>query len=351
MQVIDWRSDFLARPSAAMEAAAAAARDSRCFGLREDPWQQRLEARVAQMLGAEDALVFPTCTMANTTALMLQAERGSRVLVPPQAHVMLSEAGAGAALAGVFVEAVTADGSTPEATAMPPVASWVAALQAGGDAQRPGASLCVLENTHNRAGGIPLAPEYVQQVVRLARDHGAKLHLDGARLFDASVALKLPIGALASGFDTVAVSLNKCFGAGIAAVLAGSRSTIERALTIRQRLGGGIRPTGAVSAGALAGLEELGHIEHVHRLAAALAQGLADSPVLEIQPATTRTNAVIARVRPLDSAAAVAARFAAEGVLVLALDAQRIRFTAYRGIDAAHVERTIAVARRLQSEA
>lgn len=347
MQTIDLRSDFLARPSHAETAAAQAACDSRCFGLREDPWQLRLEARAAELLAMEDALVFPTCSMANTTALMLGAEPGSRVLTQPDAHVLVSEAGAGAALGGLVLTPVGGSKAEPELAAMPLLADWSSALAAGHDAQRSAVRLCVLENTHNRSGGIPLPPEYVDSVAALARGNGIRLHLDGARLFNAAQALGVPLSRLARGFDTVSLSLNKSFGAPIAAVLAGSRTLIDRALVIRQRLGGGIRPTGPASAATLAALGDLGHFAQVQDLARRLATGLDRCAVLDVLPVALRTNIVIARVRPPESAGGVIARLAAGGLLAIALDAQRIRFVVYRGIDAPQIERAIAIGRAL----
>jgi threonine aldolase len=344
MQTIDLRSDFLAHPSDAMYAAAQAARDSRCFGLREDPWQRGLEARAAEMLAMEDALVFPTCSMANTTALLLAAEPGSRVLTQPDAHVLVSEAGAGAALGGLVLTPVGGVEPEPELAAMPPLAAWSTALAAGHDAQRPAVRLCVLENTHNRSGGIPLPPEYVDAVTASARAHGVRLHLDGARLFNAAQALGLPLARLTRGFDTVSLSLNKSLGAPIAAVLAGSRVLIERALVIRQRLGGGIRPTGPASAATLAALDDLGHFAQVQDLAGRLAAGLDRCAALDVLPVALRTNIVIARVCAPENACSMITRLAAHGLLAIALDEQRIRFVVYRGIDAAQIERAIAIA-------
>lgn len=339
MESIDLRSDFLARPTSAMLAAAAAAEGSRHFGLREDPWQRRLEARVAELLGKEDALVFPTCTMANTTALMLGAPPGSRVVTQDDAHVLISEAGAGAALAGLVMTAVGMPGP------MPPLAAWERAFGNAGDTQRPPMRLCVLENTHNRSGGVPLPPVDVAQVVALARGHNVGLHLDGSRLFDAAHALGVSASVLAAGFDTVSTSLNKGFGAPIAAALAGTTASIEAALVIRQRLGGGIRPTGPAAASSLAGLADLTHFGEVHALAGRLAEGLAAEAGLFVESMPLRTNMVIVHAQPPDDAAGLCARLAARGLLALPFDAQRIRFVLYRGITPMQVGRALAIVR------
>jgi len=343
METIDLRSDFLARPSEAMLVAAHEARDSYCFGLREDPWQQRLETRIAGMLGMQDALIFPTCTMANTTALMLLAQPGGRVLTQPDAHVLVSEAGAGAALGGLVLSAVDVDPFGGGSAAMPALAAWERAMTGAADAQRPAVQLCVLENTHNRSGGVALPSDYLDAVIDLARGSGVKLHMDGSRLFNASQALGVPLSTLARGFDTVSLSLNKTIGAPIAALLGGSQEIIARALVIRQRLGGGIRPTGPASAATLVGLTDLGHLSQVQELTVRLANGLAQLTDLQVQPLINSTNIVVARVREPDTANSAVDRCAALGLRILALDDQRIRFVVYRGIDAAQIKRAIEI--------
>jgi len=332
---IDLRSDFLAHATPTMHAAAEAAKNSHHFGLREDPWQRKLEARVAQLVGKEDALVFPTCTMANTTALMLSAIPGSCVVTQQGAHVLVSEAGAGAALGGLLMTAVNAPG------AMPPIATWAQAIGAIADTQRPPVSLFVLENTHNRSGGVALSPNYLDAVVALARTHGARLHLDGSRLFNAACALDVAPAELACGFDTVSVSLNKGFGAPIAAALAGNTATIERALVLRQRLGGGLRPIGPAAAATLAGLDDFSHIAKTHELAQQLAAGLAAVPGLDVDEPPRRTNIVIVRVR--QAASVLCASFAARGLLVLPLENDRIRFIVYRDITSTDIDQAVDI--------
>ena len=347
MDTVDLRSDFLARPSAAMRAAAERAAGSLHFGLREDPHQQQLEARLAALLGKEDALVFPTCTMANTTALLLQAPPGSRVLTQPQAHVLVGEANAAAALGGLALAAVDAGAVEPAAMAMPDPARWQQALAGCADPQRPAVRLCVLENTHNRSGGWALPAAYGAEVARCARAAGARLHLDGARLFHAAGALGCPLQELAAPFDTVSLSLNKAFGAPIAAALAGPRSLIAEALGVRQRLGGGIRPVGAPCAATLAALDEHAELAPLPALAARLARGLAQCAGLRIAVREGLTNIVLAEPAwPGDTPHTVVQRLAAAGLLALAFDDRRIRFVLYRGIDADAVDRAIAIAQR-----
>ncbi|MDB5874468.1 MAG: Low-specificity L-threonine aldolase [Ramlibacter sp.] len=343
MEVIDLRSDFLARPSEAMLRAAARANgDPLHFGLREDPWQRRLEASVARMVGMEDALIFPTCTMANTTGMMLAAAPGSAVLTQPGAHVLLSEAGAGTALGGLVLTAV--DGVTGGGSAaMPALSSWEEAMGAPADAQRPAVRLCVLENTHNRSGGVAIPPVYIDAVVGMARRQGIALHLDGSRLFYAAQALGVEVPALARGFDTVSVSLNKTVGAPVAAVLAGPAALIERALVIRQRLGGGLRPTGVACAASLAGLDELDQLGDVVAHARRLREGLSACPGLSLQAPGVTSNLVMAELHGPTTSAEAVKRMDALGLKALAMDARRIRFALYRGIQRPQIERALSI--------
>ncbi len=337
--VIDLRSDFLAHGTAAMsEAGARAAREPHRFGLREDPYQAALERRIAEMTAHEDALVFPTCTMANLVGIMLGAAPGTRVLTHENAHVITSEAGGAAAFAGVQLVPLAGDPRNANAE------QWRAAA-ADGDAQKPTTALFVLENTHNRAGGLALSATYTNAVLAVARERGIRMHLDGSRLFHAAAAFGTTIATLAKGFDTVSLSLNKGFGAPLAAVLAGSRENIARALTLRQRLGGGIRPTGPAAAATLAALDDLAHFTDVQRLARRLAEGLASLPGVRIDLPTPATNIVVVeltgdRASGLDAQA----RLAERGLLALPFGAARLRLVTYRGLTEAQIDRAIAIA-------
>ncbi len=340
MGTIDLRSDFLAHATPAMDEAARVAAGSRLFGLREDPWQRKVEARLAALLGKEDALVFPTCTMANTTALLLQAVPGSTVVMQQGAHMLTSEANAGAAIGGLWMTAVDGEG------ARPPLAAWQQALATTADAQRAPVALVALENTHNRTGGVALPAAYCGEVVALARSRGARAHLDGSRIFYAAAALRTAPADLAAGFDTVSVSLNKTFGAPVAAALAGSAEAIERALPVRQRLGGGLRPIGSAAAATLAGLEDVSHVATSLAHAARLADALARMPCVAPERPPEQTNIVLASLTRPWTAAALCDRLALDGVLALPFAADRVRFVTYRGITDDDIDVTIA---RLQA--
>jgi threonine aldolase len=338
--VIDLRSDFLAHGTPAMaEAWARAAREPYQFGLREDPHQATLERRIADMTAHEDALIFPTCTMANLVAIMLNATRGTRVLTHEGAHVITSEAGGAAAFAGVQLVPLVGDpqSNQPE--------QWRTAATEG-DAQKPATSLFVLENTHNRAAGLPLSLSYTTAVLAIAAERGIRTHLDGSRLFHAAAALRTTIDALARGFDTVSLSFNKGFGAPIAAALAGSRSSIEQAVTLRQRLGGGIRPTGPAAAATLAALGDLTHFEQAQGLATRLARGLATIAGMRVDMPTPSTNIVVVDLTARGaSAVETQARLAERGLLALPFGPARLRMVTYRGMTEDDIDHAVAIAR------
>jgi threonine aldolase len=335
--VIDLRSDLLTRPTAAVQAAMAeAAAAPTYFGLREDPYQQALERRVADLLGFEDALLFPTCSMANEVALLLLSRPGETVVTQLHAHIVTSEAGAPAALGGVLVETV------PGSDAMPPLDGWIAAAGRGEDPLKSRVGLFVIENTHNRSGGRAVTAAYQASVLDVARRHGIAAHLDGARLFNAAVALDTTPAALARGFDTVAISLNKGAGAPIGAALAGSAALIKAALGLRQRLGGGIRPTGIVAAGALAALADMGHIADDHRRARRLAALLGDMAGLAVRP--VETNIVV--VEPSGGRPeGFCELLELHGVRALPFGPEAVRFVTYRDVDDLAIEGAAAAIR------
>ncbi len=340
MDVIDLRSDFLTRPTPAMrDAMNAVSREPGQFGLRENPRQQALERRIAEMLGTEDALLFPTCTMANEVALMLLARPGDVVAAQPDVHIITSEAGAPAVLGGLSVVAVAQD------PPMPPLSAWEAMARQTSDELKPRVVAFALENTHNRSGGTVLPLAYTRDVVAIAKAAGIAVHLDGARLFNAAVALGVEPKALCESCDTVAISLNKALGAPIGAALASSRAQIVRALVHRQRLGGGIRPTGLIAAAALVGLEDWRSLADDHRRARRLAELVAVRGLV-VDPEVVETNIVavgLARGGPTPEV--FCERLARSGVLALPFGPARVRLVTYRDIGDAEIERAAAIIR------
>ena len=214
---------------------------------------------------------------------------------------------------------------------------------------RPRITAFVLENTHNRAGGAVLPADYVSAVLAGARNLGVRAHLDGARLFNAAMALGCPVEALAKGFDSIAVSLNKGLGAPFGAALAASRRVIEAALVWRQRLGGGLRRYGPLAAAAELALADFSHLGDDHRRARRLAQGLQGLSFCSLGSRKVETNIVILDIPGGTGATErLCEAMRSKGIKLLALDGNRIRMTLYRGIGDEDVDRAVEAFRDLE---
>lgn len=286
---IDLRSDTITQPSAAMRAAMASADvGDDMFG--EDPTVARLEARVAEMLGKEAAMFTPSGTMANQLALRAHTEPGDEILIDGNAHIYYYEAGGPAALAGVMCRCL------PGVRGIFTVGDLEAALRPA-DQHFPPTKLVCVENTHNRGGGSVWPIEHIREIEEVSRQHGMRLHLDGARLWNASVATGIPESDYAAHFDSVSVCFSKGLGAPIGSALCGTRELMQRARRFRKMFGGGMRQAGIIAAGALHALEhQRGRLAEDHANARALATGLNEVPGLAVDPASVQTNIVLIRV-------------------------------------------------------
>ena len=289
MMPIDLRSDTITRPTPAMrEAMAAAEVGDDMFG--EDPTVAKLEARVAELLGKEAAMFAPSGTMVNQLALRAHTEPGDEVILDGNAHIYYYEGGAPAALAGVMCRCL------PGVRGIFTAADLEAVLRPT-DQHFPPTKLVCLENTHNRGGGKIWPQELVREIGTLTRERGIRLHLDGARLWNAAVASGISERELAAEFDSVAVCFSKGLGAPVGSALCGSQEFIRRARRFRKMFGGGMRQAGILAAGALHALEHhRGRLAEDHANARALADGLSTLPGIELDPAAVETNIVIARV-------------------------------------------------------
>lgn len=306
------------------------------FGLRGDPWQDRLEALAAETLGKEDALFFPTCTMANLAAQLAWTRPGDAVLGDATNHLAISEAGGLAAIAGLTYRGLEGH------FGVSPIADWQAACDAPVDEQRQAIKLFVVENTHNRGCGNALDAAYVDAIGQVATGAGARLHLDGSRLFNAAVALGETPARLAAGAHSVAISLNKGLCAPIGALLAGPNAFIADALHIRQRLGGGIRPTGMVAAAGLVALENWRDIGADHETASQLRDGCRDLPGMTPVDPPVPTNIVVLRLDPRwGGAKAFCQRLSAEGVFAIPFGPDRVRFVTYLDITRATIDHAL----------
>ncbi len=328
---IDLRSDTVTKPTPAMRRAMAAAEVGDDV-LDGDPTVRRLEARVAELLGKERALFFPSGTMANQTAVWLLSRPGTEILLDAGAHIIHYEGAGAAALSGAQVRPVAGTNGAIMDTA---------ALRAAIRPRSPytvAASLVCLENTHNGAGGkITPLPE-LRALAAVAREHALGVHLDGARLWNAAVASGNALAELAAPADTVMVSFSKGLGAPVGAALAGSRELLEEGWFVRKRLGGGMRQSGILAAAALYALDA--HLErladdHAHaREFAALVDGAGGAQVVPPE-----TNIVMIDLPPRLEARAVVERAAEAGVLLTPWSATRVRAVFHLDVDATMARR------------
>jgi len=331
-RVIDLRSDTVTRPTPEMRSAMAAAEvGDDVFG--DDPTVNLLEAQAAAIIGKEAAMFVPSGTMANLVALLTHTSPGDEVVLGDQSHIFQYEVGGVARVAGLVTRTLPNrdDGSIDpgelEAAIRPQTI------------HSPGTRLLCLENTHNRCGGAALEPTVIAQLAAVAREHGLAVHLDGARVFNAAIALGCPASTLAAPCDSVAFCFSKGLGAPVGSVLCGSREFIERARRHRKLLGGGMRQAGVLAAAALYALEH--HIERLHEdhaNARLLAQGLAS--IGPFRPNTPQTNIVVIdllRGTPEEWVAA----FAEAGVLAVPFGRGRVRMVTHLDVSAADIEEAL----------
>ncbi|MFB9386553.1 threonine aldolase family protein [Pseudonocardia petroleophila] len=291
-----------------------------------DPTMRELEVRVAGVLGAADALWTPSGSMGNLIALMAHLNRGDAFLAPTGAHVLDAELGTAAWLAGGMPRPLPHDAGpgrvTPDAVRR--------AAGAPGPYFTLRTTLLCLENTHNAAGGTITAPEQHAAVAAAARAAKLRVHLDGARLWNAAAALGVPPGALTVGADTVQVCLSKGLGAPVGSVVAGSAEFVEEARRLRKMLGGGVRQGGVLAAAGLVALDRVDRLVEDHRRARTLADGLRERGW---QAAVPQTNIVLIAVADLDG---TLRRFEEAGVRAVAMSGQ-VRLMTHCDVDDADI--------------
>jgi threonine aldolase len=328
---LDLRSDTVTRPSAEMRRAMAEAEVGDDV-LDHDPTLARLEERVADLLGMEAALWVPTGSMGNLVALMLHLARGDRFLAPAGAHVLGSELGTAAWLAGGMPEALPWAEDGP---GRPSPAQVARAAGGAGPYYTLRTTLLCLENTHNGAGGRVTPPAAHAALVEAARAAGLRVHLDGARLWHAAAALGCPPAALARGADTAQVCLSKGLGAPVGSLLCGAREAMGAARRLRKMLGGGVRQGGVLGAAGLVALDYLPRLPEDHAKARALAAGLR---ALGFAVAEPETNIVLA---PVPEVARALQTLAAAGVLATP-SGDAVRLVTHRDLSDADIRAALA---------
>ncbi|MDV7988922.1 GntG family PLP-dependent aldolase [Rhodococcus sp. IEGM 1374] len=333
-RTIDLRSDTITRPDSVMRKAMADAEVGDDV-LDHDPTMAALEEAVAGLLEFESALWVPSGSMGNMIALMLHLQRGDRFLAPEHAHVLGSELGTAAWLAGGMPDALPHDGGPGR-----PLASTVRATAGGtGPYFALRTTLLSLENTHNFAGGAVFGPDEWSELVATGRDCGLKIHLDGARLWNAAVALNVPIASLTAGADTVQVCLSKGLGAPVGSMLVSDSARIHEARRVRKMLGGGVRQGGVLAAAGLVALDRIGDLAADHANASTLASGLRERGWEVPEP---DTNIVLATV---SDPATTVAELAELGIAAVTV-AGKVRFVTHRDVDAADISEVLERLRR-----
>jgi threonine aldolase len=329
MKIVDLRSDTVTRPTAAMRAAMAMAEvGDDVFG--DDPTVNLLQERMAALFGKEAALFVSSGTQGNLCAQMSHCQRGEEVLVGQLAHTYRYEGGGAATLGSVHSQPLPQQDDGTLA-----LADIEAAIKPDDEHFAPTRLLC-LENTWN---GKVLPLDYLEAATSLAHRRGLAAHLDGARLFNASVASGIPIGRIVAPFDSVSVCFSKGLGAPVGSVLAGSRELIDRARRLRKMLGGGMRQVGILAAAALYALDHhVGRLADDHENARRLADGLARIDGVSV--VAPDTNIVFARVGDAERAAALLAHLESRGVLATGLIG--LRFVTHLDVDSEGVDRAVA---------
>jgi len=338
--VIDLRSDTVTKPTPGMRAAMAAAEVGDDV-YHEDPTVNSLEERVADLLGTEAAVFVPSGTMSNQLAVRSHTQPGDELICEEFCHIYNWEAGAPAQLSGVTSRPVRAE-------------YGILDLDQLRDKVRPDnehmvrTRLVCLENTHNRGGGRIFPLDKVREISAWARSHGLLMHLDGARLWNAIVATGVPAREWARHFDSISVCFSKGLGAPVGSALAGPTAFIARARRSRKVFGGAMRQAGVLAAGVLYALDH--HIDRLaedHRNAQVIAQAVADTPGLQLDPPDVHTNLVWFEVDPeLGTADAVAAKLQARGVLVGNGGGQTLRACTHLDVSAADAERAAEIIRK-----
>jgi threonine aldolase len=317
--MIDLRSDTVTRPTPEMRRAMMEAEvGDDVYG--EDPTVNRLEQRAAEITGKEAALFVPTGTMGNTIAVKLSTEHGQEVICDSRSHVLDYELAMTAWFSGCLVRAIPTENGILTWDAIRPLIRPMGAHWAP-------TGLIEIENTHNMAGGTVYPPRTIREICDGAHQLGLKVHMDGARVFNAAAALGLPVREIVEPVDTVMFCLSKALGAPVGSMLAGPAETIRKGRLYRKRLGGGMRQVGVLAAAGLIALEETPkRLFDDHCNAKFLAEGLSRMRGIAIDPAKVATNIVVFDVSATGlQSAEISARLKQRGVLINGINPRQMR--------------------------
>jgi len=337
MKTIDLRSDTVTRPSAEMRRAMLEAEVGDDV-LGDDPTVIALQDYAARLLGKEAGLYFPSGTMCNQAAIRALTRRGDEVFLHAQAHIMFYEQGAASALSQVQLRVFDSPGGTLDLEKMDDY------VHTDADVHHAPTRLVCLEQTHNHCGGVVLPIEHIRAVRELCDRHGLKLHLDGARLFNAVVATGIAADEYAALFDTVSICLSKGLGAPVGSVLVGDAATLRLAARARKIYGGGMRQAGIVAAGGLYALQHnIDRLADDQRRARRLAEGLAAIPGLAIDLGSVQTNMVFAGTKGTGiPAAELVTRLEEQGVSCLDEAPWSVRFVTHLDLEDGDIDKTVS---------
>jgi threonine aldolase len=343
-RIIDLRSDTVTRPTPAMRTAMAAAEvGDDVYG--EDPTVNRLQSRAAEIFQREAALFVPSGCMGNLLAIMGWTQRSNEVICEQRAHVNLYELASMSAIAGVMPRTVPASSGILTWDLIEPLIREKIYY----DSQT---ALVTLENTHNMHGGTVYPTAVAEDICERAHSAGLRVHLDGARIFNAAVALGKSVAEITRKFDSVMFCLSKGLGAPVGSLLVGSHDFIEQAHIRRKMLGGGMRQAGVLAAAGLIALEESPKRLHLdHENAQHLAQGLAAIKGIALDPARIVTNIVILDVRGTNrTAAQICEQLAAKKVLCSATEKYSVRMVTHCDVDRAGIDAALAATAQIVAE-
>ncbi|MDH4209865.1 MAG: low-specificity L-threonine aldolase [candidate division WOR-3 bacterium] len=336
MKMIDLRSDTVTLPTEEMlDAMRNAELGDDVF--REDPTINKLQEISAELMGKEASLLVSSGTMGNLVCVLTHCERGEEVIIGDKSHMFLNECGSMSAVGGVHPHTIA---NQPDGTMR--LEDIEGAIRGDND-HWPRTRLICLENTHNRCYGAPLHPDYVVSVCELAHNRGLKVHLDGARVFNAVAALNVDIKDLVRDVDSLSFCLSKGLSAPVGSVVCGTRDFIAEARRNRKLLGGGMRQAGIIAAPGIVALDGMvARLAEDHKNARRLAEGIARIPGLSIEPDKVYTNIVYFEIeQDKMTADELVAKLSEKGILTLSTGPGRFRMVTHYGIEADDIEKTL----------
>ena len=338
MQPVDLRSDTMTRPTPAMRTAMAEAEVGDDV-FSEDPTVNRLEEMAADRLGKEAAVLVSSGTMGNLVSQLTHCGRGEEMILGNHAHSFFFEQGGSAAVGGIHPRTVA---NQPDGKL---ALDDIRAAIRDDNIHFPRTRLIVLENTHNLCNGYPLDTDYMNAVGQIARDHGLKIHVDGARFFNAATSLGVDPADLAARADSISFCLSKGLAAPVGSMVCGSREFVNEARRARKLVGGGMRQAGVLAAAGIVALTQMvDRLADDHANAKKMAEGLADTPDIAIDPDQIKSNIIFFELTRQDvTAQQLVAQLEAEGVRMLPVGPQRVRAVTHYHITAEDIDFTLKV--------